>query len=441
MIRSLNQLIASGKLPLKSQGASMMPLLLENDIVYFKKIPFSQIKVNDIIVFKKKKELICHRVIYKKPSLKKDSLHLITKGDNSPYADSKVYPHQILGKVYQVKRNGKIIFPETLYLIQSSQYLNEIIKIKKEFDKAGINYLFLKGLPLHLYFESRHPKRIYADCDVLIDKKDFETTKKILSDFRYVIFDQSLSKIHTLLRRKQIEVPFLKKNKNLSSLIVFDIHLELDWMSQQLGKLEELYPQTLINNLTKECLRSKKSIRINGEKFFVLNFEFLIIYLSLHLFHHNFTGAFRYQFLDTVIRRGLNSRSHRNDKKINWQRIAQKIKEYQLQNFVYPVFFLLKKHYHTPIPSSFLSSIKPSSVDTFTPLHKINIFNDEPRIRAGIKRFLYLFLLSPNPFYKKILVFFNPAVVYSILWVGLKKIFSIKQLIIHRLKDQPQIKF
>lgn len=478
MTQSLNQLIASGKLPLKSQGASMRPILFEDDIVYFKKIPFPQIKVNDIIVFKKKNELICHRVIYKETVLKKKSPFIITKGDNSLYADGKIYPRQILGKVYRVKRNGKTIFPETLYLIQSSQYFNEIIKIKNEFDQTSVNYLFLKGLPLHLYFEGRHPKRLYADCDVLIEKKDFEKAEKILLNLGYQKIKSELSSLHKELKEKEIENAYYKNVNGF--MVIFDLHLEVVFMMTQLGKLNALYPQNLISQLTNEFLRLKKTIKINGEKFLILNPSYLILYLALHIFHHNFTGAFRYQFLDTVIRKlarhfepselGEKKSRQRSPRKVNnipldfsldefrdkndlWFSLSKKIKEYQLQNFVYSVFLLLKKYYHTPIPSSFFSSIKPSAksptimrifrwmnfypfkplnLNPFILLPKINLFNDEPRIKAGTRRFFYLFLLSPKPFYKKILVFFNPAVVYSIWWVLLKKVFSIKKLIIHR---------
>ncbi|MGB9707692.1 MAG: signal peptidase I, partial [Microgenomates group bacterium] len=110
---SINKIIQNLSLPLKSQGQSMFPLLQENDIVFFKKIPFSKIKINDIIVFKKNSQLITHRVIYK------NKKYLITKGDNNPKSDGKIFSKQIIGKVYQIKRNGQIIKPETLYLIQS----------------------------------------------------------------------------------------------------------------------------------------------------------------------------------------------------------------------------------------------------------------------------------------------------------------------------------
>ena len=163
-------------------------------------------------------------------------------------------------------------------------------------------------------------------------------------------------------------------------------------MMTQLGKLEALYPQRLIDRLTKDFLKTKRKIKINNEEFLILNTCFLILYLSLHLFHHNFTGAFRYDFLDKVIRK--------NKLSINkWKDIALIINKYQLQNFIYPVFFFLKKYYQTLIPKNFLNQIKPNFYTIFTllftqHLHKINIFNDEPRLKAGIKRF-YIFLFYP----------------------------------------------
>jgi len=137
-----------------------------------------------------------------------------------------------------------------------------------------------------------------------------------------------------------------------------------------------------------------------------------------HLFHHNFTGAFRYDFLDKVIKK-----SRISIKK--WQDIAVIIKKYQLNNFIFPVFFLLKKYYQTPFFINFLKEIQPVNPLTrklINKLTKINIFNDEPRLHAGINRFKNLFFLSPSPFWKKILIFFNPQVIFAVFWVFWKRI-------------------
>jgi signal peptidase I len=410
MEKIFKKLLRLKTLPLKSTGQSMLPILRPNDIVYFKKTPFLKIKVNDLIIFKKKNQLITHRVIYKTKK------YLITKGDNNPNCDGKIYPKQILGKVYQIKRNGQIFKPETFYLIQSTHYFSEIIKIKKEFDKENINYVFLKGLPLHLYFEGTHPKRLYADCDVLIDKKDFQKAEKILFSFGYQKANTSLSSFQKKLQDKKAENAYFKIINGFT--VVFDLHLEVVFMMTQLGKLEALYPQKLIDNLNEEFLKTKRKIKINNEPFLILDTCYLILYLALHLFHHNFSGAFRYDFLDKVIKKSKISIK-------SWQEIALIIKKYQLNNFVFPVFFLLKKYYKTSVPPLFIRSIQPINPlnrKLINKLTKINIFNDEPRIRAGIKRFLYLFIFSPSPFWKKILIIFNPQVIFAILWVVWKKI-------------------
>lgn len=399
-------------LTLKSQGKSMLPILYEDDILYFKKTSFSKIKINDLIVFQKKNKIICHRVIYKTQK------YIITKGDNNPKSDGKIYLRQILGKVYQVKRNGQIFKPETLYLIQSTHYFSEIVKIKKAFDKEKINYVFLKGLPLHLYFEGKHPQRIYADCDVLIDKKDFQKAQNILFKFGYQKADLHWSKQVKKLQRQELEITFYKKFN--SFIVALDIHLQLVELSiVHLGHFNNLYFQKLIDDLTKEFLKNKKRVKILNENFLILNTNYLILYLALHLFHHNFKGAFRYEFLNQVIKK---------TKKLNetLTKVQDDIEKYKLNNFVYPVFYLLKKHYQTPLPNNFLSQIKPSNFLTLKlyNFRNFNIFDDETRIQAGIHRFLNLFLLSPNPWWKKILVFFNFQVIAAVLWSVYKKINS-----------------
>ncbi len=390
---------------LRSQGSSMLPILRSDDVVYFKKTCLKNLKINDLVLVKKSHQLFTHRIIYKKTVFKKDSLYLITKGDNNPESDGKIYPKQIIGKVTKVKRDGKEFDPNQIYLLQSSLYFQEIIRIKSLLEKQKINFVFLKGLPLHLCYEKEHPRRIYADCDVLIDKKNFQKAEKIIEKFGYK---------KTIEGKKQVENNYFKVINGFP--VVFDIHLEPAFLMTQFSGLEALYPQKLIDRLTEELLNNKKQIIINNEKFLILNSKFLILYLSLHLFHHNFRGAFRYEFLDKVIRK---SRLSTND----WQNIASIINNYQLTNFVSPVFVLLKKYYKTPIPGFFLKDIK-SNFMNFINFKNLGIFDDESRIPAGINRFKNLFFLSPRPLFVKVLIIFNPQVLYSIFWILQKKLSS-----------------
>lgn len=408
MSRFFTKLLKKRSLPIRSQGQSMLPVLHPNDITYLKKTSFNQIKVDDLVAFQKKGQIISHRVIYKTKK------YLITKGDNALLSDGKIYPYQILGKIYQLKRNGKILYPETLPLIQSTVYFQEIVKIKNIFDAKQINYVFLKGLPLHLYFEKTQPKRIYADCDVLIDKKDFKRAENVLHNFGYQKINSSLSFFHKAIKRKDIENTYFKIINQVG--VVFDLHLEVVFMMTQLSHLDLLYPQSLLDDLTADFLKNKKQVVVNQERFLILKNQFLIIYLALHLFHHNFCGAFRYQFLNQVIK----------NRKIDWKKTQQIINQYKLTNFVSPVFYLLKKYFKTPIPNWFLDIkqkklIKFYHLDTFD-IFTFDIFKDESRIKAGINRFFLLFILSPSPVWKKIFVFLNPQVILSILWVGGKKL-------------------
>ncbi len=135
-------------------------------------------------------------------------------------------------------------------------------------------------------------------------------------------------------------------------------------MMTQLGQLEALYPQKLIDQLTQEFLATKKEVKINNEKFWILDFKLLILYLALHFFHHNFHGSSRLEFLDRVIRREkLTSIT------VNYLTVI--IKKYHLQNFVYPSFFLLKKYYQTPIPGEFFKKIRPVNPLTRKLVNKI----------------------------------------------------------------------
>ncbi len=397
------------KIPMviKTFGNSMHPLLLDGDILYLKKINFQNIKVNDIITAKNSSSYFTHRVIYK------GNRYLITKGDNNAATDSKVYPKNIVGNVQNVKREGNIFNPNQLYLLQSSMYFGEIVKIKNTLEDNKIEHVFLKGLPLHLYFEKTHPKRFYADCDILINPKDFPKIKKFLKKSGYLKIKDSLPNKHKKIKNKESEMSFAK---NLNGLyVVFDIHFEIVFLMTKVGELNFLYPQKQVNLLTKEFMTGKRIIKVFGENFQILSESDLIIYLCLHLFHHNFKGAYRYDFIDKIIKTSTP----------DYKRITEVIKKYHLQNFVYPCFIILKKYYKTPINKNMLKEIKPNKRLLYyikNNILDIDVFDEEERVDGGKRRFKMIFFLSPYPIYRKILIFFNKEVLYSIFLVFYRKL-------------------
>lgn len=413
LYRFIEQLRKKSNFSLASDGHSMMPMLKPNDILFFKKIDFSRCKINDLVLIQKRGKTFTHRIIYKTNN------YVISKGDNNLTSDGKIYPHQIIGKVHRVNRNGQVFNPENLYLIQSSLYFQEIVKIKKTLEKKNIGFVFLKGLPLHIYFEKSHPKRIYADCDILV-KKDVNTNiRKTLENAGYQFIDTSYSQQHKILKDKLTELMFIKKIGDFP--VVLDVHLEANFLMNQLGELNWVYPQKMINQLTADFFTTKRLIKIQDNQFFILASCLLPIYLSLHFFHHNFRGIYRLDLINRIVSNELTTN--------HWNQIQEIIVKYKLQNYIYPTFLFLQKYYYTRIPENFIEIIRSecSKLDYIKDnILKINVFDDEPRMEAGINRFKNIFYLSPYPLWRKIWIFLNPAVIYSIIWAIQKRILFLK---------------
>ena len=404
--------ISNDFLKIKTFGNSMFPFLMDADVLYVKRTPFSKLSINDFVTFLENKKFITHRIIFKSRLGLKP--YIITKGDANLQPDKKVVPKQILGKVYKIKRAGAIFDPEQIYLFQSTLYFNEILKVKKVFEKNNIELVFLKGLPINLYLEKTHPKRIYADCDLLIKKQEFNKVSRILKKLGFSTIETTITKTHAKLRTKEPEVSFSKTIDNIR--ITLDIHLEAAFLIHTLGKMDSIYPQVLIDKLTEAFLKEKKVIRIYNENFFILPTENLIIYLALHLFHHNLRGYYRYNLISKVLTKN----------KVDFNLMAEKIYEYNLRNFIYPVFILLIKYYKIPIPKKFLNRILPSAGKIrYINNHILNIdiFSEEFRVDSGIERFKFFFHLSPVNPYLKYFIFLQPGVLYTILWILKSRIY------------------
>jgi len=403
LIKSIiNRISKQGYYKIKSDGNSMYPLIKSGDIIRMEKYNFNKAKVNEIILISKTNQLIAHRVIYKKDK------YLITKGDHNITADGRIKKNQIIGKVTQIKRHKTSIDASHHYLFQSSIYFQEIVRLNKIFRKNNLDFVYLKGLPLYLAYFKTHPSRFYADCDLMIRRDDLAKVSAILIQEKYRLAERAYSFVHKLLKDKPTELVFVKSVGNFA--VSFDVHTEPNFMLNQIGKLDVLYPQFLIDQITDLFFQEKKRMTVFNEQFSVLSEVNLILYLALHLFHHNFKGIFRLELIDKLIRKFKN---------FDWVQLEKKIKSYRLKNFVYPVFVMSIKYYKTPVKRKFLMAIQPDGMTNkyiAGVILKTNVFNDQTRIEAGKTRFKNIFYLSSQPFYKKILVFFSPAVVYSIMW-------------------------
>ena len=399
----------------QAQGNSMYPLLQDKDTVEYIQTPFRKIQLNDIILVYVDDVLMTHRVIYKTKT------SCITRGDNNATADAVIQKRRVLAKVVRFQRKGVWYGIQDVYLGQSALYLHEIQKLETVLQFQKIPHVFLKGVLVSLRYEGAIPKRIYADCDILVPHNSYKQVEKLflLLGYKPISLADTDSVPYFKKLDQQPEVNFIKTVQGVP--VIFDVHFEPVFLMSRLRALELLYPKQLLRSLGEELISRSTPKKIKGFNYSLCSPPDQILYLALHIFHHNYTDSVRYQLLDAVIRKSV-TRSARpfdfaqGDMHGLWKELEHTIKKYQLEGYAYGVFMLLKKYFKTPIPQSFISEIQPSSfkrrVSAYF-LKRVDIFSQDSRVNAGISRFILIFLLSPNPLWKKLFLFFQPEVLYT----------------------------
>jgi len=98
-----SQLLRSGApLRIKARGGSMIPFILDGDMVLVGPAANSEILVGDVICYEiSPGRLFLHRVI------KRDGERFVSKGDALDFTDV-VFPGQVLGRVVAIERHGRV---------------------------------------------------------------------------------------------------------------------------------------------------------------------------------------------------------------------------------------------------------------------------------------------------------------------------------------------
>jgi len=398
---------------IKAQGSSMYPILRDGDRIEYSQTSFAKIHLNDIVLIYQNDVLVTHRVIYKTKTT------CITRGDNNKSADVTTQKGRVLARVERFKRNGRWYNIQDVYISQSALYLHEIQKFASLLKLHKLPHVFLKGVLISLRYENKIPQRIYADCDVLVPRSSYKKCETAFKILGYIPIALSENDSIPYLKKidLQPEVSFIKLVGGI--YVVFDVHFEPVFLMSRLPALRLLYPQKLLCELGDKIIASAAFTKINGFNYSLCTKPDQILYLALHIFHHNFTDSQRYQLLDAAIRKSA-------PRKDMWGELANTIKDYKLEGYVYGVFLLLKKYFKTPIPPSFILAIRPKwymlHVACYIVKH-VDIFSQESRIKAGIQRFILIILLSPNPFWIKIFIFFHPEVLYFAIRTITMKLF------------------
>lgn len=407
----LNKNLQKKTFCIKAEGESMRPLLFTGDIIEYRKISFSQVSINDIVLTYRRGIFMTHRVIYK------TDRYIITRGDNNRKADEKMFANNIMGKVLRFKRNGAWHTIEEQYIAQSMYYLKEVQRISGKLQTLNIPHVFIKGVMTSLKHYGKLPQRIYADCDLLIHREDFSTVRSIYEAEGYTFLQNQQSLV---LKSKdstpKFEGDFYKKVD--TTPVYFDVHLEPVFLMTKLGGMDYLYRDTLRRELGAHFIENCDYIKFDkNERYPVCSITDQILYLSLHFFHHNLTDITRLNFLHDIV--------VKNKRKIDWSSFYEQVAHFSLGAYVFPVLLLLRKYYKTPIPEYLLKNIDPRGYKRKAldfAIKNNDIFSEDSRLRSGILRFILIFLVSPEPFYRKAVLLIHPSVILSVLWVVYMKI-------------------
>lgn len=409
----LTDTIVQRTILLSDSGSITHPFLRKRDVLYYKRIDISKIQIGDFVVLNnhnhgninKSQTTTC--VLYKT----RNSLYVEDVIDSS--RTLKISSHSIIGRVYKIERNGKCITPDMLYLIQSTRYLHEINRLVSQFHEQKISYLFLKGLILHLIYEKSFPRRRFADFDLLLKKSDFEMVHKILTHLGYVRCDNSISSPKNQSSDISVEITYMQKHPVLPVFV--DIHFEPVFLMTQIHSLDVLYGHDSIQKLSNLFFQTKRLVCVRGSRVAILSTPCLIVYLALHLFHHNFQGYFRLELISKIC-----ESIKETDRDKIWGKIAEIIKSYQLENFTYGTFLRLHKYFPASTSKKYLKKLKPN--DFHKAKYIANFLNSNDihvrrgRLREGIQLFVNIFQLSPHRFATKLRIFFRRDIINMIIF-------------------------
>ena len=399
-------------LTIKTYGDSMAPCLLNGDVIFIKKVPFHKIRQNDIVTFHKYGKLISHRVHYV------GEKYIICRGDNNIASDGKIYPHQIVGVVNKIKRENAFLDPNHIYLIQSTIYFQELQKFVQQFNEKKIDFVFLKGLPLYLHYENSIPKRLLADCDILIHPDDIKKSISLLKKMGYTKGDTSLSLPHKFLKNHPIQESYYKIVNG--TYIILDIHYQALFFMTQLGTLNALYPSHQANKFRADCLKNKQMVSIEGTTFPILSDDYQIVFLLLHFFRDNFSNASRLSHVNSIITK---IKPHERHTVLN--SVNNIIESYSLTNYLYTPLIILEKYFSSSFTKQLIHQLTPKKrVRLFADqkAKNLEIFNGSHRLQRGKKLFYLLFTLSPRPLFYKVTVFFHPIILFTFGWLMVKKV-------------------
>jgi hypothetical protein len=116
----------------ETTGLSMWPFLKGKEKLLVKKIAFSDLKLGDLVLYRKNSQLVCHRLI----KSNKDKALIYVRGDASLGFSDPVSKEMFLGKAVAIMKNNRVIYLEgrmqrcfTRIILLGAPFLNLMCKV------------------------------------------------------------------------------------------------------------------------------------------------------------------------------------------------------------------------------------------------------------------------------------------------------------------------
>ena len=171
------------------------------------------------------------------------------------------------------------------YKLQNQLIIHEILNIQNYFHEAGIDIIFLKGIPIAFYEYDNFYHRPMHDIDILIDEEHIYTAYKVLKSKGYIFHDLNFN-------------GHINKNSKLSNIDHSSIQRIID-RSHQLPPLiknkisiEIHHRASLKSNfkvcpITNEIKKNKIKKNFYGKDIFLPNPDSLLIHQIAHFSLNN----------------------------------------------------------------------------------------------------------------------------------------------------------
>ena len=254
--------------------------------------------------------------------------------------------HKIEGLVYSVISNEiKDTIPEDLLKlwkkevfmsgITQQRHMKEMENVLKEFNKADIDVLVLKGLVIRDLYNSP-TLRTMSDADIVVKESDLEKSKEVLTKIGYTEYKQTPN-----------DFMFIK-----SGCLPIELHWDLadDHFFKQISKFEEdMWPNILPVNIG-EAYANEMELEDLA--------IFQCIHMAKHIVYRGFGIRHLIDFTLLVDKRGS---------EIDWVNFLDRCKKYGIYKFVLQVMLTCNVLFDMSIPSEidFITNEDKSYLDEF----------------------------------------------------------------------------